>query len=591
VLVLVVVAAWGARNAYLAARHLQDARAVLTGLQDAPLDQAGPRVDAALVSVDRAGDLLSGPSVSVLRWVPVLGRSIKAERAVARAAASTLLGVSVLTEAAPGLKTPGGLDVAALRDVADRLDPLAEQARQDVQGLPTVRTAWTPRPVGNAVVEAHRELSRVIRLLDSAAEGADLMAGLLGEERPRHVLVALGNNAELRGTGGYVSTFATGRIESGRITLAPFRDVDSVRDDPSTARKVPAPAEYVEDFGPFLADTTLFREWTMSPDVPDAASVAAAAAGELLGLTPDLVVLLDVPALTGIVQLADATVSLPDGATVPADRLTEALLVDAYANAGASGDAQQQRRADLRAAAGSTAASLLTGGQSPEAVLRELVRLARGRHLAVWSSDRAEQRALEELGAAGSADPEGDDLALISVNNINANKLDYYVDRRVEVEVEVGRDRAEVIQRVSLDNRAPADLVPYVAGVAEPGTVVERVELSIAQAAEFRSFRRDGEMTTGELRRGAERARFHTFVELSRGQSVQLELRYSVPITNGQYRLRLLPQPLARDAALRVDVHAAPGLSLRSVGPGSADGPVEREGPWTGTEVLSVVAS
>jgi hypothetical protein len=445
--------------------------------------------------------------------------------------------------------------------------------------------------VGTALVDAHRELTPVVGLLDSAAEGADTLAGLLGEERPRNLLVALGNNAELRGTGGYVSTFATGRVESGRLTLTPFRDVDSVRDDPSTARKVPAPAEYVEDFGPFLADTTLFREWTMSPDVPDAASVAAAAAGELLGLAPDLVVLLDVPALTGIVQLAGATVPLPDGSTVPADRLTEALLVDAYANAGTSGDAQQQRRADLRAAAGSTAATLLTGGQSPEAVLRELVRLARGRHLAVWSSDPAEQRALEKIGAAGSADPQGDDLALISVNNVNANKLDYYVDRQVEVEVVVGRDRAEVRQRLALSNRAPADLVPYVAGVAEPGTVVERVEMSIAQAAEFRSFRRDGAMTTGELRRGAERTRVHTFVELSRGQSVELELRYSVPVQNGRYRLRLLPQPLARDAVLRVRIDAAPGQSLRSAAAEPMEGPVEREGPWTETEVLAVVAS
>jgi hypothetical protein len=591
VLLLALVAAFGARNAYLAAADLAQARTGLAGLDDASLDEAAPGVEAALVSVDRANERLSGPSVSVLRWIPVLGRSIKAERAVARAAGSSLRGVAAVTSSVPALRAPGGLDVAAVRGLADRLDPLAEQARLDLAALRRVRTAWTPRQVGSAVQDADRELTPVVALLGSGAAGADLAAGLLGESGPRQLLVALGNNAELRGTGGYVSTFATGRIESGRVSLQPFRDVDSVRDQPSEARKVPAPAEYVEDYGPFLADTTLFREWTMSPDVPDAASVASAAAGTLLGQAPDVVLLLDVPALTGIVGLAGAPLSLPDGSSVPTDQLTEALLVDAYADAGTSGPAQTQRRAALRAAAGSTAASLLTGTQSPGVLLREMARLARGRHLALWSAEPAEQAALEALGLAGSADPEGDDLALVSVNNVNANKLDYYVDRQVDVEVTVGRDRAEVLQRLVLTNRAPADLVPYVAGVRTPGTVVERVELSIAQAAEFRSLRQDGAPTRGELRRGKERTRVHSYVTLARGRSVQLELRYSVPVTDGHYRLRLLPQPLARDAVLRLSVEAAAGLSLTTTGTAPSSGPVRRDGPWTESALVSVVAS
>jgi len=590
-LCLAGVAAHGARNAYLAAEALKEARAVLSGLEDASLEEAAPAIDAALVSVDRAGQRLSAPSVGLLRWTPVLGRSIKAERAVAQAAKSTLRGVQAVTTAVPSLRTDDGVDVGAVQRLADRLQPRSEQARRDLVALRAVRTEWTPQQVGDAVQAADRELSRVVDGLDDGAEAAELAAGLLGQSRPRNIMVALGNNAELRGTGGYVSTYATGRIEAGRLELAPFQDVDGVRDEPAAARKVPAPAEYVEDFGPFLADTTLFREWTMSPDVPDAATVVSAVAGELLGQAPDLVLLLDVPALAAIVTLADAPVTLPNGSTVPTDRLTEALLVDSYQAAGTSSAAQFQRRADLRAAAGSTAASLLSGTQSPGVLLREMVRLARGRHMALWSADVDEQATLEKFGLAGSADPEGDDLALISLNNINANKLDFYVDRQVDVEVVVSPDRAEVLQRLVLTNRAPADLVPYVAGVEKPGTVVERVELSIAQQARFRSLRRDGAKTGGELRRGSERTRLHTYVELARGQSVRLELRYSVPVTDGHYRLRLLPQPLARDADLRVDVEAAAGLVLRTVGRDAREGPVRRTGPWTETEVLSVVAS
>jgi hypothetical protein len=209
--------------------------------------------------------------------------------------------------------------------------------------------------------------------------------------------------------------------------------------------------------------------------------------------------------------------------------------------------------------------------------------------VAVWSKDPTEQATLEELEAAGSADPQGDDLALIAVNNLNANKLDYYVERQVEVSVSVGSQTAEVTQRVRLSNGAPDGLVTHVAGFDEPGTVVERVEFSIAQAATVRSLHRDGAVANGESRRGIERTRVHTYVELARGQSTELVLRYSVPVTDGRYRLRLLPQPLARHARLQVRIDPGDGLALYTEGAGDP-GPVRQDGAWTQTEVLSVVA-
>ncbi len=585
-----VLAVLGVRNAVLAAQELEAARSALVQVQadDVDLDAVLPVLDRAQESVEQARHRLFGPSVSVLRWVPVVGRSFDAERAVAQAAHSSLAGVRALADAAPGLRTDGGVDVRALRSLVEELQPLAAQADQDLADLRLVRTEWTPARVGAAVTEVDRALTPVTEGLERAVAGTDLAAGLLGEDGPRDVLIALGNNAELRGTGGFVSTFATGRLDAGKLTVDPFRDIRDVADLPRAARPVPAPVEYVQDFGPFRADTTLWLEWTMSPDVPDAASVAATVAGELLGVTPDLVLLMDVPALTAIVGLSGQQVRLPDGSMVPGDRLTEALLVDTYAAAGDSFAEQSARRAALGQAAGDTAAAILSGDTEPLPLVRELGRLAAGRHLAVWSADEAEQAELERLGLAGSADPDGDDLALVSVNNLGANKLDYYVQREVEVEATVGLDAVEVVQRVRLSNQAPADLVPYVAGTEGPGTLVERVELSVSPQAQVTSFLRDGEPALAELRPGAERSRVHTFIELPRGAATQFELRYTVPIENGRYRLRLLPQALAIDASLALTVSPAAGLTLtRADEP--AEGPIGRSGPWSETEVVDVV--
>ena len=144
------------------------------------------------------------------------------------------------------------------------------------------------------------------------------------------------------------------------------------------------------------------------------------------------------------------------------------------------------------------------------------------------------------------------------------------------------------MQRVRLANQAPADLVPYVEGTEGPGTLVERVELSLAPQARVTSFLRDGAPALAELRPGVERSRVHTFIELPRGAVTEFELRYSVPIEDGRYRLRLLPQALGRDASLALTVSPADGLTLTRTDE-AAEGPIRRTGPWSETEVVDVV--
>ncbi len=134
--------------------------------------------------------------------------------------------------------------------------------------------------------------------------------------------------------------------------------------------------------------------------------------------------------------------------------------------------------------------------------------------------------------------------------------------------------------------------MPYVAGIETPGSVRERLELSISPQARFTSLRKDDFPTTGDVRSGQERTRVHTFVELARGEHVEVVLRYSVPVDDGRYRLRLLRQPLAQDALLDVVVRPADGRVLEQVaGADEVDGRAVRTGPWARTELVEVRTS
>jgi hypothetical protein len=142
--------------------------------------------------------------------------------------------------------------------------------------------------------------------------------------------------------------------------------------------------------------------------------------------------------------------------------------------------------------------------------------------------------------------------------------------------------------RFGARNRAPAG--PYVAGIETPGTVRERLELSISPQARFTSMRKDDSPTTGDVRSGQERTRVHTFVELARGEHVEVVLRYSVPVDDGRYRLRLLPPPLARTRCSTSS--PAEGRVLEQVaGADEVDGRAVRTGPWARTELVEVRTS
>ena len=575
-----------------AAEELQSARGHLLELREG--GGGGQEALLALRKADgdltAAHDVLSRWPVDVVAAVPVLGRSWAAERAVARTAAEVVGGARVLADRLQSVRAgAGGVELPALAALRTDLEGPVERSAAAYDELADQPLGLTPPQVSDGVRQARDALGPAVDALQQADTAISVASGLLGASGPRSVLVMLQNNAELRGTGGYTSSFATGQTAEGRLLLGPLQDLIEVADPPDEDRYVPAPEEYVDDYRMFGGNSTMWRTWNMSPHVPDSALVGARIAGAVLDRTPDVVVLLDVPAMGALAALGGSAVILPDGSTVEPSELTEALLVDSYAAAGSDTEAQIRRRVQLQAAATAAVGRLLSGEVPASELARTLVRLADQRHLAIWSGRPEEQRALERLGVAGElAVPEGGDLAHVSVNNIGANKLDVHVDREVGVDVEVGPSSATVTQRVRFTNAAPADLVPYVAGAERPGVVVSRVELSLPPAARDLVATIDGKPWNGVLHTGGGRSRLIARLELPRGASASFEARYTLPTPDGRYHLRLVPQPLVEDAALTLSLRGAHGERLEVSGARLVDARVEEVGPLS--ETRDVVA-
>ena len=592
-MLVLVVLALAATSALSAKRSLEQARTRLTDLQsqgDLDASRALPALQEARAQAVEADDELHGPAVRLVAAVPVLGRSLIAERAVARLSRDLLDAAVIAATRAPELGGGGGIDLTALASLRDELAGPVRRVRAALDVLQGTPTAFTPPQVGAAVDDAVSVLTPAVEGFENAMLGAQVAHGLLGGDGPRRLLVALGNNAELRGSGGYVASVATGRTSGGRLSLGPLQDVVDLADPPATATRVPAPREYVEDYGPLSGDTTQFRSWNMSPDFPASAQVGARVAGAVLGQRPDVVVLLDVPAMTALAQLGPGDLDVGGGRTVSADELQQALLVEAYAEAGVDDAAQRARRADLQTAASQAVSRLLNSDVPVLEAVRTLAELARGRHLMVWSAREQEQATLDRLDLAGAVEVvPGEDLLHVAINNTGANKLDVYVERTLELEAVVGAQSAEVVQRVRLTNQAPQGLVPYVAGMTNPGTVVSRVEMNLPPDAIVQSMTQDGSNLEPLAGRGTGRLRLATRVELPRGVGTVLEVRYRIGLRDGVYRLNALPQALAQDAALRLTVRPAPGVRLETEGQVAVqDAGLREDAPFSRSQVVVV---
>lgn len=595
VVVVIGLGVWTAISGLVAAHRLRAVRADIEQLtQQTALDRATlqRRLTADAATARSAGSLLGQVGPRIVGWLPVVGRNVDAERAVADASTVALQAGAVLARQTDGLDNgQGGVDVDRLRSAATALADASTRLRAPLRRLADQPVGWTLPPVGDGVRQARDRLLGLDTRLARGAAGLDALVGVLGGDGRRTVLVGLMNNAELRGAGGLLSAYAIGHTDAGRLALGHFRDVNTVAQPPHDARRVPSPPEFHRDYGPFLADTTLWKNVTMSPQASQSAQVLAAVAATSLRVRPDVVVLCDVPAAADLIS-ATGPVTI-QGQQVTGDELTKRLLVDAYGDGSLSRKKQIARRLALTSAATQAFDRLRHDATATPALLQALLDAVSGRHLVVWSDRTDEERRLEMAQLGGNVDATGKDVALVATNNLgdspqHGNKLDYYVDRDLSVDVRLRPDEATVTQTLKLHNGAPPGLGPYVQGVAHPGEIRELLSLDAAAGATLTGFTRDGAAADVDVTRVDGAQRVTTVVQLPRGATTTYRLSYRLPV-HDDYRLLLVPQPLAKPAHLTLRISAASGaLGVARGVDQPRDGVIRLAGPWDAMRDITV---
>lgn len=567
----------GVLSLYVTLSVASDLRAVKETLDADTRELTGEAVLAAETRLQSARERLNSLPARMLRLVPVIGQNLGSIDQVVEASIPALQSALELSDALgevdrQGLVRRGRIDLDAIRSLERPLEIQNLTLSALVEELKEGRNGWLVPPLWSAL---DRLLQRSEDLLEGSRKTLDFLSvsdDLLGARSERTYLVLLINNSETRGAGGILSAVGTIGFDRGRLRLGRFRPVHELRDRPPVP--VPAPDEFVERFGVFQADTTLWLNTSYSPDVPDVALVASRLFELKTGRATDGALTIDPRGIAALLP-PDAEVELPrDAGVIPADRAAEFIYSDAYELF--RGDQVARREAILRFGRQAFRTAIQSGLGGEEGLLRLAGALA-GEHIRFTSFATAEEEVLEDIGATGALGPaRGTTPLMITTQNFGGgngqgSKLDFWARRSIDHACVVDRsDPIRCTTETSIRNDAPEGLSAYVAG--RDGAIRSFLETYVPDNADILAVQVDGEDVEFRPAEQAGHLAIGVFVEVPRGRRSTVRVTYELPPAEDDFHLVVTPQPLPSDAQIEVRLRIPDRWVV--VGPGTLDGEV-----------------
>ena len=401
-------------------------------------------------------DAIPGVNTAVLNWQ----RSANATGAITQATGDLISLYGDLSGETGGEKifSDGAINMAMLEDLPIRVKSSVAKLKLAQADLESIQAdTFFAKALEDIRDKALREMEPVQEAVAALEGVAPVLPDALGANGVRRYLIALGNQAEMRASGGAPLTLVMVELDDGKISI-PIKGQTSTQLFPP----LNAPVKW---YGPAL--NTFFPENPRNaPFVVTNTHPSLLMSGrEMMGAwqggsfpAVDGVVYLDLTAIAAVLTETGPIESQTYG-SVTGDQLGQILLVDAYADFG-------QEDATVRQAANQQLVDdLLTRILSGDDLVKAasaIAGTAPGRHFQLYMKDPALEQLALDAGAAGVvASPETGDWSAMYTQNGNQSKVDVFQQRNVAVTVNLEADgSARVNQQMTMVNATPPDRDP-----------------------------------------------------------------------------------------------------------------------------------
>jgi hypothetical protein len=571
----------GGLAAYRFASVAGDLRSARDLIDDAGVSIEEGRLADARAELDEAqrlltaanGDLYTNPEVDLVSWMPVVHQNVEALREAVGVSLRLVDGGGRILDAAAPLEADDGDLEVPLSDGAIPLEAVRASGRESEAlaiALPTSADRSESQFVLPQITEVqdrvYDEVDRRRLQLMNVARALSLIVEMAGGNGDRRYLIAVANTAEERGSGGMPLSYGELTSTGGDFELGDFGSTEEIALDEPALNGLPA------DFRRRFEGFQYAQEWrnsNLSGDFTLTAPVMETMFEQATGEPADGVIQIDPDGLAAILE-GTGPVQVPTVGEVTADNVVDLTLNQAYLLF-PDRDVRQEVLGDV---AEEVFRALLEGEYESLRPLGEaLAETVAERHILVYSSRPVAQREVEFFDVDGALPPAGTlDWMHLTVQNVSANKLDYYLDTAVEVtgtrqEGQLGQVEAAV----TLTNTAPiGGEPPYIFGPnepsEEPGLYRGLVSLYLPTGAQLLGSS-GAEPSSGPgftTEGGRSLVSFTIDVPAEATRTIVLELRLP-PRPPGPYSLVLVPQPRVRPTVATLDIATGSGRVRREL--------------------------
>ena len=349
----------------------------------------------------------------------------------------------------------GAIDIAALKALPPRVKSIDLGISATYNNLESVQANGPlSGPLASVQTKALDTIAPIQDAMKALVDLAPQLPDALGANGPRRYLIAIGNQAEMRASGGAPLTLILVEFDQGRITI-PIKGQTSTELFPPLNAPVKwwGPAK-----NPFFDANPRFQPMVVTDTHPNFLYSAREMAGAWQGggyPVVDGVVTIDLTAI-GSVLNAMGPIQSPEYGEVTGDKLGQILLIDAYAKYGQA-DALKRQAAN-QALIDQLLTKLLSGDELVSAA-KAIAKTAPGRHFQVWMTKPEFQNIIVKSGAGGDViAPTTGDWSAIYTQNGNQSKVDVFQERKVVVNAAIKPDgSAHITQDVIVTNATPKD--------------------------------------------------------------------------------------------------------------------------------------
>ena len=387
---------------------------------------------------------------------------------------------------------------------------------------------------------------------DEIQAGVATGAVLAGADKPKKYLISFQNSAEARGTGGILGAYTLIELDKGNLKILQTGSNAALYGISLKEIPVAVPAEFLRLYG---KNPAILQNSNLSPHFPYGAQIWMGLWKKKYGEQLDGVIAVDPTALSYILR-STGEIRLQSGEKITSENVVEETLKNAYERYEKDNNARKQYLVEIMNA---TAAKLTKGEYSKVKMAKALRDGIKANRILIYSTNKDAQENLATVKLGGNLSLEANNEYRTVIQNIDASKLDYYLDRSVIIESKSCQNVKQTQVRIRVTNtlETGVGLSAYVLTRADKGkpasliTGAHRFKVFIYGPTDAKLISVSRENRTADLGGSSvERKRpiYVADVDLAPGTSEELLANFSGGVGN----ITFIDQPLVLETKLSI---------------------------------------